>query len=184
MVLLQSLEGLLGNKAHAFSLKGTNDSVYSLSDFDETRVLVIVFMCNHCPYVQAIWSKLVALQAKYQGQGVRFVGINPNVGHPDYEEETFEKMKEYYDLYNMNFPYLEDSGQKVAREYQAQCTPDIYVYDGGRELVYHGRVDDARPGGHEATSNDLDDALCALVDGEKPKKEQNFSMGCSIKWYN
>ena len=138
-------------------------------------------MCNHCPYVQAIWDRLVKLQEKHKVSGVQFIGINPNF-HPDYPEDSMEKMKEYYEKYRMNFPYLQDKTQEVAKKFKAQCTPDIYVYDENRELAYHGRVDDNWKDESSVTKNELDDALMKLVDGEHLSEGQNPSIGCSIKW--
>ncbi|MFH1534176.1 MAG: thioredoxin family protein [Nitrospirota bacterium] len=167
MVLLESKDISMGTPAPDFSLKGVDDQMHGLSDFSDAEVLVVVFMCNHCPYVQAIWDRLVVLQAKFEDRNVRFVGINPNY-HPDYPEDSLEKMKEYYGEYEMNFPYLIDESQKVARAYGAQCTPDIFVYDRERKLQYHGRVDEH--------------AIEALLRGDVPSEDQNPSMGCSIKW--
>ena len=181
MVLLESEKIALGTLAHDFKLMGVDDFEHSLADYVGLKALVIVFMCNHCPYVQAQWKKLVALQEKYKEQGVKFVGINPNY-NPDYPEDSFEKMKEYYSNYNMNFDYLFDESQEVARKYNAQCTPDIFVYDAELKLSYHGRVDDARSEGEEPTTHELDDAIGTLVKGERPSEDQNPSMGCSIKW--
>jgi thiol-disulfide isomerase/thioredoxin len=186
MALLESALVPLGSAAHDFSLRGFEadgeGQTYTLENFADAKVLVLVFMCNHCPYVQAIWDKLVMLQEKYEDEGVQFVGINPNTANPDYHDETFEDMQEYADEYMMNFPYLDDAEQKVAREYDAQCTPDIYVYDQDRKLAYHGRVDDSGMSGEAAKSFELDDALGALVKAEKPADEQHVCMGCSIKW--
>lgn len=182
MTLLESLKLKLGLPAKDFSLRGIDDHTHSLADFADSKVLVIVFMCNHCPYVQAVWSRLNALQEKYKGQSVQFIGINPNVNNPDYAEETFDLMKEYSEKYKMNFPYLEDPGQVVAKQYEAQCTPDIYVYDEERLLAYHGRVDDNWKDETQVTSRELDAALALLVKGEKPDEMQKPSMGCSIKW--
>jgi len=181
MVLLESTKVPLGTPAEDFSLPGVDDKTYTLADFDGVKALVIVFMCNHCPYVQSQWKRLVALQNKYREQGVRFVGINPNF-NPDYPEDSFEKMKEYAVTYEMNFPYLQDESQEVARSYKAQCTPDIFVYDAEKKLAYHGRVDDNWKDSAAATTSDLDDALGALTRGEKPEEDQYPSMGCSIKW--
>ena len=181
MALLESLDLPLGSKAHEFSLKGVDDKQYSLADFATAKVLVIVFMCNHCPYVQAIWPRLVELQSRYEGEGVKFVGINPNF-NPDYPEETFEKMKEYYERYQMNFPYLQDKTQQVAKTYKAQCTPDIYVYDSEKKLVYHGRLDDNWQDKNSVNNHDLADAIDALLVDQSPVEKQNPSMGCSIKW--
>lgn len=138
-------------------------------------------MCNHCPYVQAVWGRLVELQHRYAEKGVQFVGINPNK-NPSYDEETLEKMAEYSQKYNMNFPYLMDETQDVARSYKAQCTPDIYVFDAERKLVYHGRIDDNWKDESMVTHEELDAAINALLDGKKPNLAQIPSMGCSIKW--
>lgn len=183
MTLIESALVTLGSSASDFSLEGADGKTYELDDFADANILVVVFMCNHCPYVQAVWDKLVMLQDKYQDQGVQFVGINPNTAHSDYRrEENLDRMAECAEEYDMNFPYLDDADQEVAREYDAQCTPDIFVYNYRRELVYHGRVDDARGNVREASRYDLDDALEALVKGKRPSAEQFPSMGCSIKW--
>lgn len=171
----------MGTPAADFSLKGTDDQMHSLADFGSAEVLVVVFMCNHCPYVQAVWSRLVALQERYASKGVQFVGINPNL-NPAYPEEDLEHMKDYYEQYSMNFPYLLDESQEVARAYGAVCTPDIFVYDRSRELAYHGRIDDQWQDPDGVTREELAEALDALVEGGAPSDEQNPTIGCSIKW--
>lgn len=181
MVLLESTKVALGTPAPDFSLPGVDDQNHSLEAYKGSKALVIVFMCNHCPYVQAQWDRMVALQEKYKDQAVQFIGINANY-NPDYPEDSFEKMKEYAQEYGMNFPYLMDESQEVARAYKAQCTPDIFVYDADQKLAYHGRIDDHWKDGDAATTHELDDALAALVAGNQPKEEQIASMGCSIKW--
>ncbi len=180
MALLESLNLEMGSEALDFRLLGTDDRFYELKDFVEAKILVVVFMCNHCPYVQAIWPRLVDLQRKYMDQSVQFLGVNPNLNDA-YPEETFEKMKEYFERYKMNFPYLQDATQEVAREYKAQCTPDIYVYDERRKLAYHGRLDDNWKDESAVTRHELDDAISFILEG-KPIEEQKSSMGCSIKW--
>lgn len=181
MVLLESLNLEMGSKAPDFRLPATDEKMYSLKDFSQYRVLVVIFMCNHCPYVQAIWERLVKLKARYNGRGVEFVGINPNL-NPKYPEESFEKMKEYFERYKMNFPYLQDATQEVAREYKAQCTPDIYVYNEARELVYHGRLDDNWKDSTAVTKSDLDEAIDVVLSEKTIEGKQVPSMGCSIKW--
>lgn len=181
MVLLESEKVALGSPAPDFTLPGIDEKDHSLQDYKGKKALVIIFMCNHCPYVQAQWSRMVALQEKYMDQDVQFIGINAN-SNPDYPEDSFEKMKEYADEYSMNFPYLVDESQEVARAYKAQCTPDIFVYDGTLKLAYHGRIDDSWKDATAATSHELDVALTALVDGKIPDTNQKPSMGCSIKW--
>ncbi|MBL4694264.1 thioredoxin family protein [Candidatus Gracilibacteria bacterium] len=165
MTLLESIEVPMGDPAKDFSLKATDGQRYSLANFADAKLLVVIFMCNHCPYVQKIWHDWVALQEEFEGD-VQFVGINPNTANEEYDEETMEKMKEYYERYDMNFPYLEDPDQAVASEYQAQCTPDIFVYGEGRKLVHHRSV--------------TAEVLKALLEGRELEAEN--SMGCSIKW--
>jgi len=180
MVLLESVSVPLGSEIINFSLKSIDEKTYGLKDFDDKKIFVIVFMCNHCPYVQAIWPRLVDLQERFKDEGVQFIGINPNL-NPDYPEETFEKMQEYYVKYNMNFPYLQDDTQKIAKAYDAKCTPDIYVYDKDLKLAYHGRVDDNWKDDKQVPQEELSEAIKALLREEKPAS-QNPCMGCSIKW--
>ena len=158
-----------GAPAPDFALPGIDGKTYTLSGFKGKKALVIIFMCNHCPYVQAVWDKLIALQKEFKTLGVQFVGINANDAET-YPEDSFEKMKEYAVEKGQNFPYLRDETQEVAKAYGAVCTPDIFVYDSEQKLAYHGRVDE------------LGNALKTLVNGEKPSQDQKPSMGCSIKW--
>ncbi len=181
MTLLESKSVSMGTPAPDFSLKGVDDQMHSLADFVDAEVFVVVFMCNHCPYVQAIWERLVVLQTKFEDRGVRFVGINPNF-HPDYPEDSLEKMKEYYGRYGMNFHYLIDESQEVARSFGAECTPDIFVYDRERKLAYHGRIDDNWQSPGSVSKEELSDAIEALLKGGVPNEDQNPSIGCSIKW--
>lgn len=172
MTLLKSSEIPFGTRAKDFELVGTDGQTYSLASFDDAKALVVVFMCNHCPYIHRIWDELVSLQDELGDRGVRFVGINPNTINPEYDEETMDKMKEYYEKFSMNFPYLEDVDQSVARAYGAICTPDIFVYDGDKRLAYHGRVD----------NDELKSALLDITVGAVPGEDQIPSQGCSIKW--
>ncbi len=181
MVLTESARTILGSKAPDFSLKGTNDHLYSLSDFRDAKILVIVFMCNHCPYVQACISRLVGLQADFADMRVRFVGINSN-DSVNYPEDNFEAMGVFFREKQMNFPYLHDEKQHVARDYGAVCTPDIFVFDGERKLRYHGRIDNNWKEPLKVSSHELRDALSALVEGREPRSDQHPAMGCSIKW--
>lgn len=181
MALTYSQTIPFGEKAHNFLLPGIDGKTYSLNDFSDKEVLVIVFMCNHCPYVQACWQRLIKLQDKFKEKGIQLVGINANDDR-DYPEDSFEKMKEYAARQSHNFPYLRDESQEVAKKYGAVCTPDIFVYDENRELVYHGRIDDNWQDEKKVTKRELEEALNALVRGEKPSRDQKPSMGCSIKW--
>lgn len=181
MVLLESLNIPLGSDAFDFDLSGIDGKNHSLDTYKGKKALVLIFMCNHCPYVQAIWGRLVALQAKFEDKNVRLIGINPNY-HPDYPEDSLENMKKYHGEYEMNFPYLIDESQEVAKAYGAQCTPDIFVYNDERKLSYHGRLDDNWQTPESVTKEDLSEAIEVLLRGEVPSEDQNPSMGCSIKW--
>lgn len=183
MFLLESLQVPLGSPAHDFSLPGIDGKDHSLKDLKGEKALVIVFMCNHCPYVQGVIQRLISLQKKFADKGVVFVGINANESD-NYPEDGFEKMSEYAEKWGLNFTYLRDESQEVAKKYKAQCTPDIFVYDNDLKLAYHGRIDDNWQHEDEVTTHELKDALRALVNNEKPNEKQNPSMGCSIKWKN
>lgn len=172
----------MGEPAKAFELKGVDEKIYNLESFKEAKVLVIVFMCNHCPYVKAIWQRLINLQEKFKNSGVQLVGINANAANSNYGEDSFENMQNEFKERRMNFPYLIDLDQKISREYKAQCTPDIYVYDNERKLAYHGRIDDSWKDESKVTKNELAEAIETILKGEKVSEIQHPSMGCSIKW--
>jgi peroxiredoxin len=182
MVLLESVKIEMGDSAKDFSLEGIDGKTHGLAEYADAKALVLIFMCNHCPYVQAIWHRLNALQGRFGDQGLQLVAINPNTANEDYNEETLEKMKEYAQEYQMNFPYLEDRDQTVSKTYNAQCTPDIYLYDGEQKLAYHGRLDDSWRDQEGVQKEDLAMAIESVLDGESPSEEQIPSMGCSIKW--
>lgn len=182
MALLESLKLPLGTPAIDFNLKGIDDQMHDLSKYSTAKVLVIVFTCNHCPYAQAVWPRLIALQKKYSATSqVQFLALNPN-NNPAYPDDSFEKMKEFAQEWGINFPYLQDTTQQVARAYKAQCTPDIYVFNEARKLAYHGRVDDNWKEPAKVTKHELDDAIAALTKGEKPSEFQHPCIGCSIKF--
>lgn len=168
MVLLQSSMVPLGTPAPEFNLLGTDDAMHSLASYSSKKVLAVIFMCNHCPYVQKIWDDLVALE-KRMPEEVQFVGINSNA-NPAYPEDSFEKMKEYASQKGQEFPYLYDADQTAAKAYSAQCTPDIFVYGEERTLAYRGAFEG------------LEAAVTTLLEGKKPAEQQVHSMGCSIKW--
>lgn len=168
MVLLQSKMVPLGTPAPDFNLLGIDGAFYGLESVSASKVLVIVFMCNHCPYVQKIWDDLVTLE-KNMPESVQFLGINSNANQ-SYPEDSYEKMKEYASAKGQEFPYLYDETQDTAKAYGAQCTPDFFVYDEKRLLAYRGAFDG------------LKEAVEALLEGKKPTDRQAFSMGCSIKW--
>ncbi|MFA5792848.1 MAG: thioredoxin family protein [Candidatus Gracilibacteria bacterium] len=168
MVLTYSKMVPLGSPANDFKLKGIDEKFHSLAEYKEAKVLVIIFMCNHCPYVQKIWEPLVAL-SNHLPKEVQFIGINSNANQL-YPEDSFVKMKQYATEKGQTFPYLYDEGQEVATSYQAVCTPDFFVYNKDQKLAYRGSFDG------------LKSAIIAILDGKEAKQEQTSSMGCSIKW--
>ncbi|MFH0837890.1 MAG: thioredoxin family protein [Patescibacteria group bacterium] len=181
MVLLKSIQLPMGTPVIDFSLPATDGKTYSPSDFSGKKILVIIFMCNHCPYVQAVIDRLIAIQADYAEKGVQLIGINANDAE-NYPEDSFEAMREWVGERGINFPYFHDESQEVAKVYQAQCTPDIYVFDQNRKLAYHGRIDDNWQEEDKVTKKELRTALDALLAGTSIPEPQHPSMGCSIKW--
>jgi peroxiredoxin len=181
MTLLKSLPLPLGKDILPFSLPATDGKGYGPMDFPDAKALVIIFMCNHCPYVQAVIDRLIGIQADYADKGIQLIGINAN-DSDNYPEDSFEAMQEWVEERGINFPYLHDESQEVARSYQAQCTPDIYVFDQAKKLAYHGRIDDNWQEEDKVAKKELRAALDAIIAGEPAPEPQQPSMGCSIKW--
>lgn len=182
MALTPSTMLELGTTAPSFRLADTHGSVVSLDDFRGAPALLVIFMCNHCPYVKHIRSVLAAVTRDYLAKGVAVVGINSNdaVNYPD---DSPAKMAEEVKTVGYAFPYLYDETQEVAKAYRAACTPDIYLFDGAAKLVYRGQFDDARPGNNvPVTGKDLTAAVEAVLAGRAVPAEQKPSMGCNIKW--
>ena len=171
----------LGTEAPAFSLPGVDGKSYTLDSFADAPVLVVVFTCNHCPYAKAVEDRLVQLQRDYLDRGVRLVAINPNDARA-YPDVSFESMKVRAASKQFNLPYLRDEDQTVARAYDAACTPDIFVFDGSRKLLYNGRLDDNWQDPSKVTRNDLRTVIDAALAGRSPNIDAVPSMGCSIKW--
>ena len=174
----------LGTQAPDFSLINIEGKTVSLSDFQDKKALVVIFMCNHCPYVKHVASELTRVSNDYMPKGVGFVGISSNdiVAHPD---DSPEMMKLEAAKQGYAFPYLYDADQSVAVAYKAACTPDIFVFDSSHRLVYRGQLDDSRPKTDKPlTGKDLRSALDSLLAGESVASEQRPSIGCNIKWKN
>jgi len=181
MALMHSTMPPLGQPAPDFDLPGTDGQRYSLASFSGKPVLVVIFMCNHCPYVKAVVDRLIDLQNTLGPRGVQLVGINSNDA-ARYPDDSPENMKKIVDLKQIPFPYLFDESQDTARAYDAVCTPDIYVYGPDRTLLYRGRIDDNWEHPEQVTRKDLETALLAILAGHEAQPEQIPSMGCSIKW--
>lgn len=182
MALTPSTMLPLGSKAPDFSLPDTDGKTVSLADLAGAPALLVVFLCNHCPYVKHVRHELAKLGKDYQNQGVAVVGISSNdvISHPDDSPQLMAKEKAEV---GYTFPYLFDETQEVARAYQAACTPDFYVFDRDQTLVYRGQMDASRPGnGIPVTGADLRKALDAVLAGQPVPSDQRPSIGCNIKW--
>ena len=172
----------LGMEAPAFELPDTEGNTVSLDDLRDAPAFLVVFMCNHCPYVKHVREELARFGEEYGRRGLAMVGINANdvASHP---EDRPEKMKEEKERVGYPFPYLHDETQEVAKAYGAACTPDFFLFDGDGELFYRGQFDDSRPGsGVPVTGRDLREACDRALAGDEPPKEQKPSAGCNIKW--
>jgi len=178
---IQNLKLKIGDKAPNFSLPGVDGKAYSLGSFRGKKILVIVFMCNHCPYVQGSLERIKSIQDDFGIKGVQVVGINAN-DEVNYPDDSFDKMIEVSKEKKISFPYLRDEDQKVATSYGAQCTPECFVFDGERKLRYHGGVDDSPKDETKATVNDLRNAIESLVHNRKVSIGLTPAIGCSIKW--
>lgn len=172
----------IGAEAPDFSLPDPGGKIHSLSDFSGRPALLVAFLCNHCPYVKHIAPAFAQLAKQYQQQGVAVVAINAN-DFEHYADDSPAKMTEEIALRGYVFPYLVDQSQQVAKAYRAACTPDFYLFDADRKLVYRGQMDGSRPGNNlPVTGKDLREAIDAVLAGRPVSKEQRPSIGCNIKW--
>ena len=172
----------LGTPAPAFDLPDTEGHMVSLSDFKEAPALLVIFMCNHCPFVKHILNPMVGLVREYQAKGVAVVGINSN-DVVNFPEDSPEMMAKVAKEAGFTFGYLYDESQEVAKAYHAACTPDFFLFNKQRKLVYRGQMDDSRPSNNiPVTGADLTAAIEALLAGRKVSPEQKPSIGCNIKW--
>jgi len=181
MALTESRDLPLGTPCPDFRLRAVDGSTVARDDFRDPPALVVMFICNHCPYVQAVEDRIIALQREYGSRGVQLVGICSN-DPTDYPDDRPEKLRERWQTKRYGFPYLVDESQDVARRFGAVCTPDIYVFDREQKLAYHGRIDDNWQQPKKVTRRELAAALDALLAGKPAPREQHNSIGCSIKW--
>ena len=182
MALTPSTMQPLGTLAPDFSLPDTDGKIVSLADYKTSAALLVIFMCNHCPYVVHLRSGLAQLARDYAPRGVGIVGINANDAK-NYPADSPAQMREEVKAAGYIFPYLYDETQAVAKKYRAACTPDFFLFDRGRRLVYRGQFDASRPGnGIPVTGKDLRAALDAVLAGRSTSEFQVASMGCNIKW--
>ncbi|MBI4376980.1 MAG: thioredoxin family protein [Elusimicrobia bacterium] len=171
----------LGDKALDFSLMGVDRKTYSLESFRDAKALVLIFSCNHCPYVQAYEDRMIAVQRDYKDREVVLIAINSN-DDADYPEDGFERMIERAKKLGFNFPYLRDDSQEVARSYGATHTPHLFVFDQSRKLCYTGKIDDNWQDPKSVKQRFLRDALDDVLAGGKPRLAETHAIGCTIKW--
>ena len=173
----------LGTSAPDFKLPDTvSGNTFELSDLSGKEGTLIMFICNHCPFVKHVNKQIVALANAYQPKGISFIAISSNdvVNYPD---DHPDKMKETAAEEGYSFPYLYDESQQVARDYEAACTPDFYLFDKDLTLVYRGQLDDSRPGnGIPLSGADMEAAIQAVLSGSSVSPDQKPSIGCNIKW--
>ncbi len=183
MAKTESTMVALGTAAPDFSLPDVvSGKTVSLKDFDAKKALLVMFICRHCPYVQHVQEELARLGKDYVARNVGIVAISSNdaKGYPD---DAPASLKEMAQELKFIFPYCYDESQKVAKAYSAVCTPDFFLFDHGRKLVYRGQLDDSRPGsGKPVTGRDLRAALDAALAGQSAPADQKPSLGCNIKW--
>ncbi len=173
---------VLGTPAPDFTLPDTEGHTVSLADLRHGKALLVLFICNHCPYVRHVQKELARLAREYQPRGVEVVAVSSN-DVAQYPEDGPAAMKAEKERAGYTFPYLFDETQEVAKAYRAACTPDLFLFDGERRLVYRGQLDDSRPGnGVPVTGRDLRSALDAVLAGRPVDSRQRASVGCNIKW--
>lgn len=174
-----------GQSATDFELPATNgDTVHLSQEWQRFRATVVLFLCNHCPYVQAYIPRLIRMQAQFlsaQGGGVRFIGICSNDAQA-YPQDNFDQMKTFAQQWGLNFPYLWDEDQSVARAYGAERTPEVFVLDHSGVCCYEGGIDDNYQDPDRVTQEPLRDALTSLIHGRPVDPPQTYAIGCTIKW--
>ena len=173
----------LGSSLEEFKLLNTvSGNDFSSNELDEAKPSLIMFICNHCPYVKHVNPTISKLAKQYPSDEIKFIAISSNDVN-NYPEDSPEKMKTNAIENDFNFPYLYDESQEVAKAYDAACTPDFYLYDDNLKLVYRGQLDDSRPGNEiESNGNDIKNAIDCLINGIENNDLQKPSIGCNIKW--
>ena len=174
----------LGTKMPNFNLLGIDEKIYTNEMFDGKMGSLVMFICNHCPFVKHVNDEIVKLSNEIMDKNIAVIGINSNDSSQEkYAEDSIEKMREYATNLGYNFPYVVDEDQSAAKNFTAQCTPDFFLFDSESTLVYRGQLDGSRPGNDIPTDGEsLRSAIDALLNNEEPISEQLPSMGCNIKW--
>jgi len=181
MALTYTPQGALGSPLPSFRLPGVDGKTYSEHEFANAKALLVMFICNHCPYVVAVEDRLLELARRTQDKGAKFLAIcaNDPTDHPD---DHFDELRKRWQTKSYPFPYLQDLSQSTAKAFGAVCTPDFFLYDSNQKLAYRGRLDDSWKNPEKVTRRELESAIEALLAGGRPPTDQVPSMGCSIKW--
>ena len=176
----------LGTKMPKFELHGIDEKTYPNEDFSKKDGTLVMFICNHCPFVKHVNNELVMLSNELLEKNIGVIGINSNDSSQEkYAEDSFDKMQEYALELGYKFPYVVDEDQKAAKEFTAQCTPDFFLFDNAQSLVYRGQLDNSRPGNDIlVTGEDLRNAMNLLLEDKPYSGKEKPSMGCNIKWKN
>lgn len=171
----------IGDEAIPFSLPGVDGEARSLSEYQDRAAVAVIFTCNHCPYARAWEDRIVLIQNDYKDRGVQVLAINANDADK-YPDDGFTQMQKRAEEKNFNFPYLQDESQELAVAYDAERTPEVFLFDGDRKLAYHGAVDDNYDDPNAVRENYLRDAIEAVLSGEGPSVSETRPVGCTIKW--
>ncbi len=170
----------LGSLIPRFELTGIDNKIYTESSFEDKRGLIIIFSCNHCPYVQAYEKRIINLQEKFKND-LQIIAINSN-DDVKYPEDSFEQMLLRSNKIGFNFPYLYDKTQEAAKSFDATHTPEVFLFDNSRELVFHGKIDDNWQDENCVKNKYLENAIIELLDGLEISVPETFTIGCTIKW--
>lgn len=174
---------IIGSECPDFDLKSVDENFYSKDSFKDKKALIVIFSCNHCPYVQAYEDRMIQIQRDYDEKGVKVVAINSNEDE-NYPDDSFENMKKRAAEKKFNFPYLRDEDQSVAKEFDATHTPEIFLFDENRKLAFHGKIDDNWQEPEKVKNHYLRNALDELLEGKEISVPETFTIGCTIKWKN
>ena len=174
----------LGTKMPKFQLYGIDEKTYTNEDFSGKAGILVMFICNHCPFVKHVNNELVLLSNELLEKNIGVIGINSNDSSQEkYAEDSFDKMREYSSELGYKFPYVVDEDQSAAKSFTAQCTPDFFLFDSEQTLIYRGQLDSSRPGNDKPVDGEsLRNAVSAMLAQERPLEIQLPSMGCNIKW--
>lgn len=178
---MQNQKLTIGSQAPDFNLKNIDGKYYSLESLKENKVLLVIFSCNHCPYVQAYEQRIINLQTDYKSKGLQVVAINSN-DDVNYPEDSFEDMVKRGKSKGFNFLYLRDDTQEVAKAYGATHTPELFLFDNERKLVYIGKIDDNWMEPSKVVTHYLKNAIEEVLKGEPVSVPETFAIGCTIKW--